>query len=137
MTEVNSCIWARHLRERVQCSAQAAGCSLTNGGSHLSLWLVLVGLEVPEHLGRRMQGLGPQDAQLGEVQHQQANLAHEAVLLQYRGSAVSAGAAWAAAGQLSYPQGAPPVHVPTVINKACSTLHGGCCLMWQAQAWCS
>ncbi len=85
--DAKDCIWARHWADRscAQSRLLAAECSLTNGGSHLSLWLILVGLEVPEHLGRRMQGLGPQNAQLGEVQHQQADLAHEAVLLQHRG----------------------------------------------------
>jgi hypothetical protein len=54
---------------------QAAPCTCDG------VWVVLVCLELVEHVCRGVQGAGPDEAQAGEVQAEQRDLAHQGVQL--------------------------------------------------------
>lgn len=54
----------------------------TNSSSSDGVRIILVGLQGLENVSSGVQGAGPDDAQLGEVQRQQAQLTDQAVLLQ-------------------------------------------------------
>ena len=65
----------QHRLLHLQAGRQAAPCTCDG------VWVVLVCLELVEHVCRGVQGAGPDEAQAGEVQAEQRDLAHQGVQL--------------------------------------------------------